>query len=347
MREYNVAIVGATGIVGDRFIQVLQQRSFPIASVRMLASKRSVGRTLPFAGKQVPVEETTHDSFKGVDIVFLSATTEASRDFAPSAAAAGALVIDDSSAWRMDPQVPLVVPEVNGEDVAWHKGIISTPNCSTVPLVMVVHALRQRVRVLRIIADTYQSVSGTGGGAVEELEEQVRLLLDGESVHPSIYPHQIGFNILPQIDSFLENGYTKEEWKMVQESRKILHDDALPISATCVRVPVRVSHSESVHLELDRPLSVEEARRLLAALPGMVVQDDPAANIYPMPATAAGRDEVFVGRIRQDASHPNGLALWVVSDNLLKGAALNAVQIAETAIQQGKIGTHRSPAAPR
>ncbi|MBI4498666.1 MAG: aspartate-semialdehyde dehydrogenase [Chloroflexi bacterium] len=337
MRPYHIAIVGATGIVGDRFIRVLEQRNFPIASVRMLASKRSVGRTLPFAGKQVPVEETTPDSFKGVDIVFLSATTEASRVFAPLAAEAGALVIDDSSAWRMDPQVPLVVPEVNPEDVAWHRGIISTPNCSTVPLVMVLQALRGAAQVRRVVVDTYQSVSGTGGAAVRELDEQTRLLLGGETPQPVVYPHPIAFNLLPHIDSFLENGYTKEEWKMVQETRKILHDDALPVSATCVRVPVMVSHSEAVHVELDRPMSTEEARRLLAVFPGMVVQDDPATNGYPMPAAAAGRDEVFVGRIRQDASHPNGLALWVVSDNLLKGAALNAVQIAEVAVREGKV----------
>lgn len=335
MSGYTVAIVGATGVVGDRFIKVLEQRNFPVRSMRMMASKRSVGRTLPFRGEQIPVEETTDASFQGVDIVFLSATTEASRHFAPLAAKAGALVIDDSSAWRMDPEVPLVVPEVNGEDVKLHKGIISTPNCTTVPIVMLAKPLNDVNPIRRIIADTYQAVSGTGGAAVKELETQARALLEGGSAQPDVYPHQIAFNLLPQVDSFLENGYTKEEWKMVQETRKIMHLPELPISATCVRVPVPVSHSEAIHLEFTDPMSADEARRILSAAPGVIVQDDPANSVYPMPLTSADRDEVFVGRIRQDASHPRGLALWVVSDNLIKGAALNAVQIAETAIKYG------------
>ena len=335
MSGFTVAIVGATGVVGNRFIQVLEQRNFPVNVMRMMASKRSVGRTLAFRGEQIPVEETTDDSFRGVDIVFLSATTEASRHFGPIAAKAGALVIDDSSAWRMDPEVPLVVPEVNGEDVKWHKGIISTPNCTTVPMVMLAKPLHDVNPILRIIADTYQAVSGTGGAAVRELEEQTRALLDGGSARPDVYPHQIAFNVLPQVDSFLENGYTKEEWKMVQETRKIMHLPNLPISATCVRVPVPVSHSEALHLEFTDAMSADEARRILSAAPGIIVQDDPANSVYPMPVNAAGRDEVFVGRIRQDASHPRGLALWVVSDNLMKGAALNAVQIAETAVRYG------------
>lgn len=335
MSGYTVAIVGATGVVGDRFIRVLEQREFPVRAMRMMASKRSVGRTLAFRGEQIPVEETTDNSFAGVDIVFLSATTEASRHFGPIAAKAGALVIDDSSAFRMDPEVPLVVPEVNGEDVKWHRGIISTPNCTTVPIVMLVKPLHDVNPIRRIIADTYQAVSGTGGAAVTELTTQSRALLDGGAVDVEVYPHQIAFNVLPQVDSFLENGYTKEEWKMVQETRKIMHLPELPISATCVRVPVPVSHSEALHLEFTNPMSAEEARRILAAAPGVVVQDDPANSVYPMPLTAAERDEVFVGRIRQDASHPRGLALWVVSDNLMKGAALNAVQIAETAIKYG------------
>jgi len=262
-----------------------------------------------------------------VDIVFLSATTEASRVFAPLAAKAGALVIDDSSAWRMDPAVPLVVPEVNASDLAWHKGIISTPNCSTVPLVMVAKPLNDVNPVKRIVADTYQSVSGTGGAAVQELDDQSRAVMNGAAAVPAqVYPHTIAFNLLPQIDSFLENGYTREEWKMVQETRKIMGLPDLPVSATCVRVPVRVSHSEAVHLEFTHPMSAAEARSLLEKMPGVTVVDEPAAGKYPMPLDAEGRDEVFVGRIRSDASHSNGLALWVVSDNLLKGAALNAVQ---------------------
>jgi aspartate-semialdehyde dehydrogenase len=250
---------------------------------------------------------------------------------------AGAVVIDDSSAYRMDPDVPLVVPEVNGDDLAGHKGIIAIPNCSTTPLVMVLHALNQVNRVVRVIADTYQSVSGTGTAAVHELMEQTQRVLSHEPVTPHVYPHQIAFNLLPHIDSFLDNGYTKEEWKMVQESRKILHQPDLSLSATCVRVPVMISHSESVHVELERPMDPDDVREVLARFPGIAVQDDPSVDLYPMPWTAAGRDEVFVGRIRQDASLPNGIALWIVSDNLRKGAATNAIQIAEELLARNLI----------
>jgi aspartate-semialdehyde dehydrogenase len=334
-RNYRVAVVGATGLVGREFIKVLLQRNFPFETLKLLATSRSAGKRLMIAEREVIVEETTPRSFEGVDLAFISATGEASRYWAPIAVKAGAVVIDDSSAWRMDPDVPLVVPEVNGEDVQHHKGILAIPNCATTPLVMVLAALRGVTRVTRVIADTYQSVSGTGTAAVEELRTQTQNVLAGKAVTPHVYPHQIAFNLLPQIDVFLDNGYTKEEWKTVQETHKILHDDSIAISATCVRVPVMISHSLSVHLELERPMPPDEVREVLAAFPGIVVQDEPDVSLYPMPWTAAGRDEVFVGRIRQDSSHPNGIAMWIVSDNLRKGAATNALQIAEEMINRG------------
>ena len=275
------------------------------------------------------VEETTDASFEGVDIAFISVSTEVSRRFAPVAVEAGAVVIDDGSAFRMDLQVPLVVPEVNGEDVEWHQGIISIPNCSTTPLVMVAHPLRQLGSIVRIIADTYQSVSGAGGAAMVELREQTRTLLGGGKATADALPQQIGFNVFPHIDSFLDSGYTREEQKMIDESRKIMHAPDIAVSATCVRVPVYVSHSAAIHIEFEHPISPDEAREILAQMPGVKVLDDPQRGVYPMPWDATGKDDVFVGRIRQDASHPNGLVMWVVSDNLRKGAALNSIQIAE------------------
>ena len=276
------------------------------------------------------MEETTEASFQGVDIAFISVSTEISRKLAPIAVSAGAVVIDDSSAFRMDEDVPLVVPEVNGEDVEWHKGIISIPNCSTTPVAMVCHPLRRENPIVRIIADTYQSVSGAGGAAMLELREQTRQLLDGEEhVQAQALDQQIGFNIIPQVDRFLDDGYTVEERKMMQETRKILHAPDISISATCVRVPVYVSHSIAVHLEFEHPIAPEEARELLSAMPGVRVLDDPGHGDYPMPWNVAGTDDVFVGRIRRDASHANGLVMWVVADNLRKGAALNSIQIAE------------------
>ena len=268
------------------------------------------------------------------DLAFISVNTAMSRELAPIAVSAGAVVIDDSSAFRMDHDVPLVVPEVNGEDVELHKGIIAIPNCSTTPLAMVVHPLSQRGSIKRIIADTYQSVSGAGGSAMVELREQSWALLDGRTVEVKFQPQQIGFNVIPHIDAFQENGYTWEEQKMIDESRKILHSPDIAISATCVRVPVYISHSVSVHIELENPISVNEAKDSLRLMPGLQVMDDPANNIYPMPSDVAGKDDVYVGRIRQDASHPNGLAMWVVSDNLRKGAALNSIQIAEEMIER-------------
>ena len=293
-------------------------------------------------GKTFTVAETTDDSFDDADLVFISARTEDSRRFGPVAAQAGAMVIDDSSAFRMDPDVPLVVPEVNGDDLDWHNGIVSIPNCSTTPLVMVAHPLRRASPIRRIVADTYQSVSGAGGAAMNELSDQTRTVMHGGPAEPEAQPQQIAFNVIPQIDAFTESGYTREERKMIDESRKILHEPDMAVSATCVRVPVFVSHCVAAHLEFAEPISPGEARELLSQMPGLTVHDDPTASVYPMPVDAAGRDDVFVGRIRQDASHPNGLAMWVVTDNLVKGAALNALQIAEHAVARSAVHGARS-----
>ncbi|MDP2955123.1 MAG: aspartate-semialdehyde dehydrogenase [Longimicrobiales bacterium] len=336
-RELNVAIVGATGLVGQELIRMLLQRRFPIKSLRLLASSRSIGKKLLVGERELEVEETNHNSFLGTDIAFFGATTEISRNLVPVAAKSGAVVIDDSSAWRMEPEVPLVVPEVNGDDLENHRGVIAIPNCSTTPIVLALWPIHQVNPIRRIIADTYQSVSGTGARAVSELTDQARAVLDGKNTAPHVYPHQIAFNLLPEIDVFLDNGYTKEEWKMIQETRKIMHEPDLPVSATCVRVPVFVGHSAAVHVELSRPMTVDEVRNLLQETPGITVQDEPSISLYPQPWTAAGRDDVFVGRLRQDASHLNGIAMWVVSDNLRKGAALNSIQIAEELIARNLI----------
>jgi len=334
MKGYKVAIVGATGLVGQEFIKVLVQRSFPIASIHLLASDRSAGKKLFVSHREVEVRETAPESFKGVDIALFSAGTEISRYFSPMAAQSGAVVIDNSSAFRMETTVPLVVPEVNPEDIRWHKGIIANPNCSSIQVVVALYPLHKVNPIKRIIADTYQAVSGTGSAAVEELTTQGRQVLEGQNTVPHVYPHQIAFNVLPEIDVFLDNGYTKEEWKMVEETRKIMHANDIDISATCVRVPVFVGHSAAIHVEFSQLMSPDEAQRILAQAPGVKVLDDPAISLYPQPWSAAGTDEVFVGRIRRDASHPNGLVMWVVADNLRKGAALNAVQIAEEMIKR-------------
>jgi aspartate-semialdehyde dehydrogenase len=329
MSAFRVAILGATGLVGHEFLRVLEERRFPIAELRLLASDRSAGARLTFQGEELPVEKATPSSFRGIEFALFSAGGDVSKALAPAAAAAGAVVIDNSAAWRMVPAVPLVVPEVNPADAYSQTGIIANPNCSTIQMVVALNPLHQVNPLQRVIVDTYQSVSGTGREAVEELDVQTRQLLAGEPIEPRVYPHQIAFNVLPHIDAFLDNGYTKEEWKMVQETRKIMHLPDLPVSATTVRVPVPVGHSEAVHAEFAHPMSAAEARQILAHAPGIYVIDDPASSHYPLASYAAGRDEVFVGRIRADASHPNGLAMWVVADNLRKGAALNAVQIAE------------------
>jgi aspartate-semialdehyde dehydrogenase len=334
MNEYRVAIVGATGLVGQEFIKVLEQRDFPMASIELLASERSVGKKLLVKGKQVEVKEATSESFLGIDIALFSAGAEISRHLSPLAAKSGAVVVDNSAAFRMVPTVPLVVPEVNAEDIKWHRGIIANPNCSTIQMVVVLHPLHQVNPIKRIVADTYQAVSGTGSAAVDELTAQVKQVLNGQNTIPHVYPHQIAFNVLPEIDVFWDNGYTREEWKMVEETKKIMHADDIAISATCVRVPVFTGHSEAVHVEFSRPMSPDDAERILAEAPGVKILDDPAISLYPQPWSAAGTDEVFVGRIRRDVSHPNGLVMWVVADNLRKGAALNAVQIAEEMVKR-------------
>ncbi len=334
MKGYKVAIVGATGLVGQEFIKTLEQRNFPVDSISLLASDRSAGKKLFVGNREVEVKETVHESFNGMDIALFSAGAEISRYFSPIATKSGVVVIDNSSAFRMMPKVPLVVPEVNPEDIEWHQGIIANPNCSTIQLVVVLYPLHQVNPIKRIIVDTYQAVSGTGSAAVDELTTQVRQVLNGRNTIPHVYPHQIAFNVLPEIDVFWDNGYTKEEWKLVEEARKIMHADDIAISATCVRVPVFTGHSEAVHVEFSHPMSAEEAERILAEAPGVKILDDPAISLYPQPWSVVGTDEVFVGRIRRDASHPNGLVIWVVADNLRKGAALNAVQIAEEMVKR-------------
>lgn len=331
---YHVAIVGATGMVGQEFIKVLLQRKFPMASLQLYASDRSAGRKVYAGHQEMVVKETAADSFDNVDIALFSAGSEISKHFAPMAAKAGALVIDNSAAWRMDTRVPLVVPEVNVEDIKKHRGIIANPNCSTIQMVVALNPLHKVNPIKRVTVATYQAVSGTGVAAVEELTKQAKVVLDGGNVVPHVYSHQIAFNLLPEIDVFLENGYTKEEWKMVEETRKIMHADNIAISATCVRVPVLIGHSEAVNIEFSRSMSADEARQILSQAPGVKILDDVSISLYPQAWAAAGTDEVFVGRIRQDASHFNGLVMWVVADNLRKGAALNAVQIAEEMIKR-------------
>ena len=336
-KKITVAVVGATGAVGRTMIQVLIERAFPLRELRLLASGRSAGREVVVEGRTMQVGEALPESFEGVDIALFSAGAGVSEVLAPEAVARGATVIDNSSAWRMHEGVPLVVSQVNPDDAATHEGIIANPNCSTMQLVPVLMALRDSVGIERVVVDTYQSVSGTGSDAMGELEDQVRAYVAGGSSEPRVYPHTIAFNALPEIDVFLPNGYTKEEWKIVTESRKILHLPDLRLSSTAVRIPVFVSHSEAVHVELRAPLTPGRARELFAAVPGVVVQDDPAAHVYPLATEATGRDEVFVGRVRQDPSIPDnrGLAFWVVSDNLRKGAATNAVEIAELIAARG------------
>ncbi|MGD0861517.1 MAG: aspartate-semialdehyde dehydrogenase [Candidatus Limnocylindrales bacterium] len=341
-----VAVVGATGVVGRTMIQVLSERRFPVGELRLLASGRSAGTTVSADGRTLTVEEATPDAFEGVDIALFSAGTDVSRQLVPAAAARGATVIDNSNAWRMDPAVPLIVSQVNPGDGEWHEGIVANPNCSTMQLMPVLMALRDTVGLERVIVDTYQSVSGTGAEALAELENQIRAHVAGEAKVASVYPHPIAFNALPEIDVFLDNGYTREEWKVVTESRKILHLPELRISCTAVRVPVFVGHSEAVHVETTRPMTPQEARNAFAAVPGVVVVDDPENHVYPIATQAAGSDEVYVGRVRTDPSVERGLAFWVVSDNLRKGAATNAVQIAEALLERGWVEARSRRAVP-
>ena len=329
MNSLRIAVVGATGAVGGVLLEVIAERGLPVDQIRLCASERSWGRKLAFQGRDIEVEPVTQELLSQVDVVFIAAGSGISRQVAPIAVDQGAFVIDKSSAFRMDPDVPLVVPEVNGDDLADHRGIVSTPNCSTTQFVMALKPLDDANPIARAIVDTYQSVSGTGAAAMDELRLQSGQVLNGGVAEPDQYPHRIAFNVLPQVETFLDNGYTTEEMKMVEETRKIMHRPDLPVSATCARVPVMVSHSEAVHVEFERPMSPGQVSEILSDAPGVEVVDEPGEAVYPMPIDAEGRDPVYVGRIRRDVSHPNGIAMWLVSDNLRKGAALNAVQIAE------------------
>lgn len=340
MKKWNVAVMGATGAVGSRFLSILEERNFPIKNLKLLASARSRGKKIKFKGKDYPVEELTHNSFKGVELVLSSAGASRSREFLPSAVKAGCVCVDNSSAFRMDKNVPLVVPEVNPHAAKNHKGIIANPNCSTIQLVVALYPLHKAARIKRIVVSTYQSASGAGGKHILEMRDQATALqkvkgselvgkhrVDMGSIKE--FSHQIAFNLIPHIDVFLENAYTKEEMKLVNETRKIMEDNSIGVTATAVRVPVYFAHSESVNIETEKKLSPDAARKILSQAPGVSLIDNPADMKYPMPLDAEGRDEVFVGRVREDESISNGLNLWVVSDNLRKGAALNAIQIAE------------------
>ena len=327
--QCRLAVVGATGAVGREMLSTLATRKFPATSVVALASSRSAGSTVPFADGELIVHELTTKSFKGIDLAIFSAGGGTSEQFAPHAVAAGCVVVDNSSAWRMDNRCPLVVPEVNAHALDKHHGIIANPNCSTIQMVVVLKPLHDAARIRRVVVSTYQAVSGTGQKAIAELETQVRQIFNMQEPEIKVYPHRIAFNCLPHIDVFLENDYTKEEMKMTRETVKIMDDQNIAVTATCVRVPVFYGHSEAVNIETEKKLSAKDARAILSKFPGVQVCDNPEMGLYPMPVAAAGEYEVFVGRIREDESIANGLNLWVVADNVLKGAALNAVQIAE------------------
>lgn len=329
-----LAVAGATGAVGREMLRVLEQRSFPAARVVPLASARSAGTTVPYAGGRLTVEEMTERSFEGVDIALFSAGAGISRRFRHAVTAAGCVMIDNSSAFRMDDDVPLVVPEVNGADVTWHSGVIANPNCSTIQLVVVLDRLRTLAPIKRVVASTYQAASGAGQAAMDELYEQTGDFLAGREIVPSAFAHRIAFNCIPQIDVFLDDGSTKEEWKMVVETRKIMHAPEIEVAVTCIRVPVLRCHSEVVNVEFAAPVSVDAARQALSSAPGIAVLDDPSSKTYPMPALLEGTDECYVGRIREDATVEHGLAMWIVADQLRKGAALNTVQIAETLLER-------------
>lgn len=332
MAGYHVAVVGV-GAVGQKILEVLEERNFPVRTLRIFATARSAGKKISFRGEDYLVEETTPASFAGVELA-LFAGGETSKEFAGEARARGAVVIDNSSTFRLDPDVPLVVPEVNPEAVKVHRGIIANPNCSTIQMVVVLKPLHDAARLKRVVVATYQAVSGAGNEAMAELTQQVKQILAGEEIKREVFPHQIAFNLFPHIDVFLPDGSCKEEMKMVAETKKILADESIGVTATTVRVPVYVGHSEAVNVETIKKLTVQEARDLLSRAPGVIVEDDPAAALYPLPIRAAGRDEVFVGRIREDPTVPCGLNLWVVADNLRKGAATNAVQIAELLVRE-------------
>ena len=333
---YVVAVAGATGAVGEVMLQVLEERKFPVRRIKLLASERSVGKTLSFKGETVKVELLTAEAFAGVDVALFSAGASRSKEFAPAAWKSGAVVVDNSSAFRMDPDVPLVVPEINPHAIAQYtkKGIIANPNCTTIVTLMALAPLYRYSRIRRVVASSYQAVSGAGAKALEEFKQQIRAWVKGEPIPVAVFAYQIAFNVIPHIDVFQENGYTKEEMKLVYETRKILEDDRILISPTTVRVPVFTAHSVSVHVETEAKITPAKARELYAAFPGLQVQDDPANKQYPMPLFAAGKDDCYVGRIREDLAVENGLNLWVCGDQLRKGAALNAVQIAERLIEK-------------
>jgi len=332
MQGKHVVVIGATGAVGLEMISILEQRNFPVRSLKLLASSRSKGKKLAFRGELIAVEELTEQSFKGLEVGLFSAGGSISKQFAPIAVKAGCVVVDNTSAFRMDPQTPLVVPEVNPQKIKEHKGIIANPNCSTIQMVVVLKPLHDAARVRRVVVSTYQAVSGAGLKAIDEMLRETRAVLDAQAFQRKIFPHQIAFNALPQIpqsDAFLPNGYTVEEMKMINETKKIMGDDSIRVTATTVRVPVVRGHSESVTIETEKKLTAAQARELLRKAPGVEVVDDPARQLYPLATVAAGKDPCYVGRIREDLSCDKGLTMWVVSDNLRKGAALNAVQIAE------------------
>jgi len=331
--KYVVAVVGGTGAVGNEMVAVLEERKFPVERLRLFASERSEGKTLRFNDKSLTVEILTEKVFKGIDIALFSAGAERSLHYAPIAAKAGCVVVDNSSAWRMDPEVPLVVPEVNPHDLEWHKGIIANPNCSTIQMVVVLKPIHDAAKIKRVVVTTFQSVSGTGKKAMDELLNQTADLLNFKEPRPLVYPHQIAFNCLPQIDKFMDDGYTKEEIKMVNETKKIMGDDSIKVTATTVRVPVLRGHSEALNIETQKKLTANEVRALLSKAPGVIVYDVPEKNVYPLPTLCAGKDEVYAGRIREDNTIENGINMWIAADNLRKGAATNAVQIAETLIK--------------
>ncbi len=328
-KNYHIAIVGATGAVGVELLRVMERRNFPVRQVRALASPRSLGKTVEFRGETIAIDALEEASFNGIDLAFFSAGAETARRFAPAAQRAGAVVIDNSSAFRMDPKVPLVIPEINGDDAHDHHGLLANPNCTTAVTLMALYPLHRAFGVRRIFAASYQAVSGSGARAISELKEQVKATATGGPLHAEVYPHPIAFNVLPHVDSFAENGYTKEEMKMQMEGRRIMHLPNFRASVTCVRVPVYRAHSVAVSAEFERPVSVARAREVLAEAPGLELVDEPQNNRYPMPLTTAGKDNCEVGRVRLDCAFENGLAFWVCGDQLLKGAALNAVQIAE------------------
>jgi len=342
MEGFNVAVVGATDIVGQEIVKILEQRKFPVASIQLLSSDHSSGVKLLFDHQRIEIREAKTEAFRDVDIAFFSATADVSRRLAPLAAEAGAVAIDNTSAFRMNPTVPLVVPEVNPGDIEWHKGIIASPNCSTIQMVVALYPLHKVNPIRRIVVSTYESVSSSGSAALKEMTNQARFVLEGRRICPHVYSHQIAFNILPEIGVFLDNGYTKEEQRMAEETRKIMHVEEIAISATCVRVPVWFGHSEAVNVEFSSPITPEEAKRILAQAVGVRVLDDPTVSFYPQPWAASGSDHVFVGRIRRDVSHSNGLVMWIVADNVRKGAALNVVQIAEEGIERGWISPKES-----